>query len=101
MILSEISIKRPVFSTMLNLVLVVFGLFSLPRLVVDLYPSVDFPVVTVSVLYPGADPESVEQRVLDPLEKALNGISQLKSLTSNTFPNLGQIILQFELEKKS
>lgn len=101
MILSEVSIKRPVFATMLNLVLVVFGLFSLPRLAVDLYPNVDFPVVTVSVLYPGADPESVEQRVLDPLEKALNGISQLKTLTSNGYPNLGQIILQFELEKKS
>ncbi len=101
MFLSEISIKRPVFATMLNLVLVVFGLFCLPRLAVDLYPNVDFPVVTVTVLYPGADPESVEQRILDPLEKALNGISQLKSLTSNGYPNLGQLVLQFELEKKS
>src|SRR3989338_9102096 len=101
MILSEISSKRPVFATRTKLSMVVFGLFSLPRLAIDLYPNVDFPVVTVTVLYPGADPESVEQRVLDPLEKALNGISQLKTLTSNGFPNLGQIILQFELEKKS
>jgi len=101
MILSEVSIKRPVFATMINLVLVVFGLFALPRLAIDLYPNVDFPIVTVSVLYPGADPESVEQRVLEPLEKALNGISQLKSITANGYPNMGMIILQFELEKKS
>ncbi|MDQ3234773.1 MAG: efflux RND transporter permease subunit, partial [Pseudobdellovibrionaceae bacterium] len=67
MILSDVSIKRPVFATMLNLVLVVFGLFALPRLAIDQYPDVDFPVVSATVVYPGADPETIEQRVLDPL----------------------------------
>lgn len=99
--LSDLSIKRPVLATMLNVVLVIFGLFSLPQLSIDQYPDVDFPVVTVSVVYPGADPESIEQKVLDPLEKALNGISGLKSLASNGFPNVGQIVLQFNLEKNS
>jgi HAE1 family hydrophobic/amphiphilic exporter-1 len=99
--LSDLSIKRPVFATMLNVVLVIFGLFSLPKLAIDLYPDVDFPVVTASVIYPGADPESIEQKILDPLEKALNGISGLKSLSSNGYPNFGQIILQFDLEKNS
>ncbi len=101
MFLSDLSIKRPVFATMLNLALVVFGLFALPKLAIDLYPNVDFPVVTVLVGYPGADPESVEQRVLDPLEKAVNGISGLKSLSSNGFANFGQMVLQFDLEKDS
>lgn len=99
--LSDLSIKRPVFATMVNVVLLIFGLFSLPRLSVDLYPEVDFPVVTISVIYPGADPESVEQKILDPLEKALNGIGGLKNLSSNAFANMGQFVLQFNLEKDS
>jgi HAE1 family hydrophobic/amphiphilic exporter-1 len=101
MILSDVSIKRPVFATMLNLVLVVFGLFALPRLAIDQYPNVDFPVITATVVYPGADPETVEQRILEPLEEAVNGISGLKTLSSNAFPNVAQIILQFNLEKDS
>ena len=101
MILSEISIKRPVFATMLNLVLVVFGLFALPRLAIDQYPNVDFPIVTATVLYPGADPETVEQRILDPLEEAVNGIAGLDTVTSNAYPNVAQIILKFKLNKNS
>lgn len=101
MILSEVSIKRPVFATMLNLVLIVFGLFSLPRLAVDQYPDVDFPVVTVSVVYPGADPSSVEQRILKPIEDAVNGISGLDRLSSTAYPSLAQVVLQFRLEKNT
>lgn len=97
MFLSDISIKRPVFATMLNLVLIVFGLFSLPRLAIDLYPEVDFPVVTITTVYPGADPASIEQRILDPLENAVNGLPGLKSMSSNAYPNMAQIILQFDL----
>ena len=100
MILSEISIKRPVFATMLNFVLIVFGLFSLPRLPVDQFPDVDFPVVTVSIAYPGADPTSVEQRVLKPMEDAVNGISGLDKLSSTGYPSLGILVLSFKLEKK-
>ncbi|HXW60151.1 MAG TPA: efflux RND transporter permease subunit, partial [Myxococcota bacterium] len=101
MLLSDLSIKRPVLATMLNVVLVIFGLFALPKLAIDLYPDVDFPVVTVQVMYPGADPESIEQKILKPLEKELNGISGLKSLAAQAFPNLGQLVLQFNLEKDS
>ncbi|WP_141734592.1 efflux RND transporter permease subunit [Oligoflexus tunisiensis] len=100
MILSDVSIKRPVFATMLNLVLVVFGLFALPRLAIDQYPDVDFPVVSATVIYPGADPETIEQRVLDPLEKAVNGISGLDTLQSTAYPNLAQLVLKFKLDKK-
>ena len=100
MFLSEVSIRRPVFATMLNLVLVVFGLFSLPRLPVDQFPEVDFPVVTVTVVYPGADPTSVEQRVLKPLEDAVNGLAGLDKLSSIAYPSLATVILQFKLEKK-
>jgi hydrophobic/amphiphilic exporter-1 (mainly G- bacteria), HAE1 family len=101
MLLSDVSIKRPVFATMLNLVLIVFGLYSLPRLSVDQYPNVDFPVVSVSVVYPGADPESIEKKILEPLENALNGVSGLEALRSTAFPSVASIVLQFKLEKNS
>lgn len=101
MFLSDVSIRRPVFATMLNVVLIVFGLFSLPRLPIDQFPNVDFPVVTVTVIYPGADPTSIEQRVLDPLEKAVNGIGGLERLSSNALQSVGTVILQFKLEKNS
>lgn len=99
MLLSDVSIRRPVFATMLNLVLVVFGLFALPRLAIDQFPNVDFPTITVSVVYPGADPESVEQRILKPLEESVNGIAGLDKLMSTAFPNVGQLVLMFKLEK--
>ncbi len=100
MILSDVSIKRPVFATMLNVVLVVFGLFSLPRLAIDQYPDVDFPVISATVVYRGADPETIEQRILDPLEKAVNGIAGLDTLQSTAYPNIAQLVLKFKLDKK-
>lgn len=99
--ISDVSISRPVFATMINLILIVFGLFSLPRLAVDQYPKVDFPVVTVTVVYPGADPMSVEQRILDPLEDAVNGIAGLDKLASTAYPSVAQLVLQFKLDKNS
>jgi HAE1 family hydrophobic/amphiphilic exporter-1 len=99
MLLSDVSIRRPVFATMLNLVLVVFGLFALPRLAIDQFPDVDFPTITVQVVYPGADPESVEQRILEPLEEAVNGIAGLDKLMATAYPNIGQLVLMFKLEK--
>lgn len=99
MILSDISIKRPVFATMLNVVLVVFGLFALPELAVDQYPDVDFPIITATVVYPGADPETIEQKILEPLEEAVNGISGLDKVSGNAYPNIAQLVLQFKLEK--
>lgn len=99
MFLSDVSIKRPIFALMLNLVLVVFGFFAYQRLSIDQLPDVDFPVVTVQVVYPGADPKSIEQKVIDPLEKGLNGLSQLESMSSIAYPNVAQIVLQFKLER--
>jgi HAE1 family hydrophobic/amphiphilic exporter-1 len=101
MILSDVSIKRPVFATILNVVIIVFGLFSLPNLPIELYPNVDFPVVSVLVTWPGAAPESVEAQILEPLERAVNGISGLDKVRSTAFPSAALIVLQFKLEKNS
>lgn len=99
MILADVSIKRPVFATMLNVVLIVFGLFSYKKLGIDQFPNIDFPVVTVQVTYPGADPKTVEQKILQPLEKGLNGIEGLEALNATAFPNFGQVVLRFKLER--
>lgn len=99
MLLADVSIKRPVFATMLNVILIVFGLFSYNKLGIDQFPNIDFPVVTVQVTYPGADPKTVEQKILQPLEKGLNGIEGLEALNATAFPNFGQVVLRFKLER--
>lgn len=101
MILSSVSIKRPVFATILNVLIVVFGLFSLPELPIELNPNVDFPVVSVLVTWPGAAPQSVEAQILEPLERAVNGISGLDKLRSTAYPSAGLLVLKFKLEKNS
>ncbi|MBI2375172.1 MAG: efflux RND transporter permease subunit [Deltaproteobacteria bacterium] len=96
--LADISIRRPVFALMLITALVVFGVQSYPRIGVDLFPNVEFPIVTVTVLYPGADPASMESKVADPIEEALNTMSGIKILRSVNLESVTQIIVQFELE---
>lgn len=99
MILSDVSIRRPVFTNMVVMALVVFGLVGLSRLGVDLFPRVEFPVITVLTALPGADPETVETTVTDPIEEAVSTISQIKSLRSTSAENFSQVIIEFELEK--
>ena len=99
MILSDVSIKRPVFATIINLILIVFGLFGYGKLGIDQFPNVDFPIVVVQTIYKGADPKTIEDKVLEPLEKGLNGIEGLESLTATAYPNLGQVVLRFKLER--
>ena len=73
--LSDIAIRRPVFTAMMSLAIIVFGLLSLSRLPTDLFPPVDLPVVLVQTIYPGAPPEDIERDVTRPLEDAVAGIS--------------------------
>ena len=98
--IADISIRRPVFATMMITALVVFGVIGLQRVGVDLFPNVEFPVVTVTAIYPGADPESVETKVVTKLEDAVAGISGIKALRSVSLENVGQVIIQFELKRK-
>src|SRR5512136_1626027 len=84
---------------MLTLTVVVFGLLSYPRIGVDQMPDVEFPVVTVTTVLPGADPESIERNVSKPLEEALNTLSGLDTLRSVNVENLSQIVIRFDLER--
>ena len=99
MFLSDLSIKRPVLTSCVMLALVVLGLFSLKGLGVDQYPKIDFPIVTVSVPYPGASPDAVEQDVVKKIEEALNPLEKVKEISSTSQDSLGVIVIQFELER--
>ncbi|HLV60355.1 MAG TPA: efflux RND transporter permease subunit, partial [Fredinandcohnia sp.] len=95
----QVFIRRPVFTTMLLLSVVVFGLYAYPRIGVDSMPNVDFPVVTVTVIHPGADPESMERDVAEPIEEAINTISGLDKLRSISVDSVTQVIAMFDLDK--
>ncbi len=97
MFLSDISIKRPVFATMMMVALVVLGLVSFFRLSVDEYPDITYPVIVVQTAYPGASPEVVERELSKPLEEALNTTEGLKELTSTSTEGASLVRLQFNL----
>ena len=90
-------IKRPVFTTMFILVLVVFGIRSYPGLGVDLYPDVDLPMVGVTVTYEGTAPEEMETLVTKPIENRVSQVSGIKTITSQIREGYSQTVLEFEI----
>src|SRR3989304_1319174 len=99
MFLPEISVKKPIFATMIFAAIVVFGLIGYNRLVVDEYPHVDFPYVSVTTTLSGASPEVIEADVTDPLEEEINTIPGIKNLRSSSADGVSQIVVEFELER--
>jgi multidrug efflux pump subunit AcrB len=66
-----------------------------------MYPEVEFPIVTVTAVYPGADPETIESRVVDKLEEAISTVNGIKVMRSTSMENVGLVFVQFELERKA
>ena len=99
MILSDLSIKRPVLATVINLVVVLVGLITYSRLPVRLIPKVDVPVVNVSTSYPGANASVMESQVTTPIEETLSGIEGVDFIQSNSRPELSQITVRFKLNR--
>ncbi|MCP3136168.1 efflux RND transporter permease subunit [Pyxidicoccus xibeiensis] len=97
MLLSDVSIRRPVFTAMLSLCLIVLGLMGLGRVGTDLYPDVSFPVVIINTVYKGAGPGEIETQVVKPLEDAVAGISGVDKIHSFSRENLGTVVVQFKL----
>jgi multidrug efflux pump len=97
--LAEVSIRRPVFATVLSLLIVLIGAVSFNRLTVREYPKIDEPVVTVSVRYVGASAEVIESQVTKPLEDSIAGIDGVDVITSISRADQGQISVRFRLEK--
>ncbi len=96
--LADLAIKRPIFVTCLVLVSLVAGLMSITRLGVDLFPDVTFPVVTVTIAYPGAGPAEVETLISKPIEDELSTLSGIKKLSSINNEGVATIIAEFVLE---
>ena len=97
--LSNLSISRPVFAAMLIGALVSLGIISIGRLGVDLFPRVEFPVVTVTTVLEGATPPTVETEVTEVLEAHINTIAGIDILNSESSEGLSQIFVRFELEE--
>ncbi len=98
MTLADLSIKRPTFITCIVFLMLAIGIFSMRKLGVDLFPDVTFPVVTVSVPYPGAGPAEIETLVTKPLEEELSTLSGTKRLTSISQEGISIVIAEFTLE---
>ncbi|MCG4455754.1 efflux RND transporter permease subunit [Pseudomonas sp. MMS21-TM103] len=101
MTLSDICIRRPVFATVLSLIVVLLGLMAYQRLSVREYPNIDVPIVTVNVSYPGASPEIMESQVAQPIEDVLSGIEGLDFVSSISRSENTQITAQFRLGSNS
>ncbi|UUY07035.1 efflux RND transporter permease subunit [Pseudomonas sp. J452] len=101
MTLSDICIRRPVFATVLSLIIVLLGLMAYQRLAVREYPNIDVPIVTVNVIYPGASPEIMESQVAQPIEDVLSGIEGLDFVSSISRSENTQITAQFRLGSNS
>ncbi len=98
MLLSDLSIKRPVFATVMMLALVTLGTFSYRRLAVDMYPDVEIPVVSIITPYEGASPETVEREVTKRIEEAVNPISGVKHVISVSRESVSNVVVEFHLE---
>ncbi|MDP2273962.1 MAG: efflux RND transporter permease subunit [Archangium sp.] len=97
MTLSDLSIKRPVFTTMMSLLLIVLGLLGVSRLGTDLFPDVSFPFVAITTVYRGAGPAEIEAQVNKPLEDAVAGIQGVDTIQSFSRENVGLVFVQFKL----
>lgn len=91
-------VRRPITTLMFVLAWVVLGLVSFPKMNIERSPSVDFPMVTATFVYPGASPIELESQVIKRAEDAISEISELKSITSYVFENSGMVMAEFNLE---
>jgi multidrug efflux pump subunit AcrB len=97
--LASLSVKRPVFASVVILALTVIGAFAFFRLGLDRFPKVDFPTIVVTTRLPGAAPEEVETEITDKIEEAVNTISGIDELRSTSSEGVSLVIVAFLLEK--
>lgn len=98
MFLTSISVRHPVFATMIMVAIMVFGISAYRSLPIEQYPDVDFPVVAILTPYTGASPEAVETKITQPIEEAVNTLGGIDSVTSTSSAGHSTVILQFTLE---
>jgi HAE1 family hydrophobic/amphiphilic exporter-1/multidrug efflux pump len=95
--ISELSLRRPVLATVINILIILFGVVGFTFLSVREYPAIDPPIVNVSTSYAGANSDIIESQITEPLEKAVNGIPGIKSISSSSSAGSSNITVEFEL----
>ncbi len=98
MLISDIALKRPVGSIVLSLIIILLGAVGYTFLGVRLYPAIDPPIITVQTSYTGANSEIIESQITEPLEKSINGIEGVKSITSSSSIGSSNITVEFNLD---
>lgn len=98
MFLTSISVRHPVFATMIMVAILVFGISAYRSLPIEQYPDVDFPIVAVLTPYTGASPEAVETEITSPIEEAVNTLSGIDAVTSTSSAGHSTVVLEFTLE---
>lgn len=98
--LPEICVKRPVFASVLSLILLLFGIVGYFRLSVSELPDIEFPIVSITTQLPGASPEIVDETVTDPIEAELNTIEGVKHIKSQSFEGFSSISVEFDQNRK-
>lgn len=96
--ISEYSLRRPVLATVVNIIIVIFGIIGFNFLGVRDYPAIDPPNISVRTSYPGANADIIESQITEPLEKAINGIAGIKNITSSSSQGVSNINVEFDLE---
>ncbi|MCB9030788.1 MAG: efflux RND transporter permease subunit, partial [Deltaproteobacteria bacterium] len=99
MIISDVSVKRPVFATVISLLLIIFGYVSFTRLSLREYPDIDPPVVSVEVRYPGASANIVESRITEIIEERVSGIEGIQFIESKSVDGESTVSIEFSLER--
>ncbi|HMH23479.1 MAG TPA: efflux RND transporter permease subunit [Puia sp.] len=95
--ISELSLKRPVLATVMNLMLILFGVVGYNFLAVRDYPAIDPPIITVTTSYTGANPDIIESQISEPLEKQINGIPGIRTISSTSSLGSSAITVEFNL----
>jgi len=99
MVLSDVSIKRPVFATVVSLILVIFGLFSFRSLSVREYPAIDPPVLSITTQYKGANNQIIESQITQLIEDQIAGIEGVRTITSSSREGSSSISVEFRLNR--
>jgi len=97
----DVSIRQPVFMTMILVAGIVMGIFSYFRMPVDIFPNVEFPIVVVSTIYPGASPDEMEDQITSVLEEELSTIGGIEQVSSTSAESVSTIVLQFDLNESA
>ncbi|MDP4211875.1 MAG: efflux RND transporter permease subunit [Bacteroidota bacterium] len=95
--ISELSLRRPVLATVMNLMIILFGIVGYYFLAVRDYPAIDPPIITVTTSYTGANPDIIESQITEPLEKQVNGIPGIRTISSTSSLGRSSIVVEFNL----